>query len=110
MGDIDGPTTFMGDESLSADPSTELDRFTNTVSNTALLAPCNEDTGLGWKAQLAFVDATAARSALDTGEPQATTAHVMGRSQDAHLPGAVVPSGGHTAGVCFEQAKPPLLN
>ncbi|WP_132466297.1 hypothetical protein [Rhodovulum marinum] len=105
MTDTGEITTFMGDESLGTDPATALDRFTDTVSDTALIAPCSEGIGQGRTAALAFVDAAVARSVLETGEPQAATAHVMGRSNEAHLPGAVVPSEKFTTGLCFQNTS-----
>lgn len=84
----------------------ELADSTNLTTATSLIAPCSYETGLGWKASLAFVNATAAQTVLETGEPQATTAHVMGRSEETHLDGMIVPTDRFDTGVCFRQGRP----
>jgi len=87
---------------VSEDPLAALANATDLASATSMISPCEQDTGLGWNAVMAFVDATAAHNVLITHQPQETVGHVMGMTEEANLPGHVLPTTKRVTGVCFQ--------
>ncbi|WP_299680532.1 hypothetical protein [uncultured Roseobacter sp.] len=106
MSETSETTLLEAENGLVGNNAAELGSATSLISSTSLIAPCSADTGLGWNASLAFVDATAATSVLESGMPKDTIGHLMGRTNEAHVPGQVVPSERFTTGICFQQKKP----